>query len=308
MADPLESCRFLRLVVDTVAEHIVVVDGEGRIVFVNRGWTEFGRSNAGGDDIEWRGVDYLAVCDTAAAMGEEFGREAAAGIRAVMGGAADSFYLEYPCHSPGTKRWFMMRATPFVFEGAPYYVISHRDITERKLAEEAVLRSSRVDALTNVANRRRFDEFLAGEWGRCARLGAPVSLALIDIDHFKLLNDTYGHQAGDECLQRIGAVLDRFARRPGDLCARYGGEEFALVLGGTASEAACEIVEALMEEIRALGIPNARSPTRPTVTVSVGLATRHPTPQDSEAALVGAADALLYAAKEGGRDRLAAGG
>lgn len=305
MADPLGSRRFLRLVIDSVAEHIVVIDGEGRIVFVNRGWIDFGRGNGCGAEVDWRGVNYLEVCDRAAAMGEEFGTAAAAGIRTVMAGGADAFYLEYPCHSPDVKRWFMMRATPFAFEGVPYYVIAHQDITERRLAEEAALRSSRVDALTQVANRRWFDEFLAGEWGRCARLGMPVSLALIDIDHFKLLNDTYGHPAGDECLARIGAVLEGFARRPGDLCARYGGEEFALVLGGTASEAAGEIVEGLLEAIRALGIPNARSPTRPTVTVSVGLATLSPGPQQSQADLVGAADALLYAAKAGGRDRLA---
>ncbi len=304
MDDPLESCRFLQQVVDSVAENIVVVDAGGHIVFVNRSWIDFGRSNGCVGDIDWRGQDYLEICDRAAAMGEDFGRKAAAGIRTVMAGDADSFYLEYPCHSPDVKRWFMMRTTPFAFEGEPYCVLSHQDITERKLAEEAVQRSSRIDALTKVANRRGFDEFLAGEWGRCARLGVPVSLALIDIDHFKLLNDSYGHQAGDECLERIGALLERFARRPGDLGARYGGEEFALVLGNTAAGVARAIIGALMEEIRALGIPNTRSPTHPTVTVSVGLATLRPGPQNSAADLVGAADALLYTAKKDGRDRL----
>lgn len=298
------SPDFFRLVVDSVTEHIAVIDRQGIILFVNRAWLDFSRDNNYRLRKGWSGVNYLYVCDKSGATGEEGGKAAAVGIRMVMDRISTSFYFEYPCHSPVEKRWFMMSVSTFQSLGVPYYVISHKNITERKLAEERVFDVSRIDGLTGVPNRRYFDQFLEAEWKRCARLHFPITLAIMDIDYFKLLNDHYGHQAGDECLVKIGAVLNALGKRPGDLFARYGGEEFALVFGNTTVEQSLIVLNKILDAIADLNIPNEKSPVKPTVTVSIGIAMTHPGRQDNEKDLIRAADRHLYAAKEYGRDRL----
>jgi diguanylate cyclase (GGDEF)-like protein len=301
----IESYEFLRRVLDAITEHIVVIDQQGTILFVNRSWTTFGQQNSCLIvDNNWQSINYLDVCDTSAAMGDEFGALAADGLRAVIHGKEPLFYLEYPCHSPHEKRWFMMRVTPFSVQQTRCFVVSHQNITERKIAEEQVVNLSRLDGLTGIANRRRFDEFLHAEWHRCARLGLPISLAIIDIDHFKLLNDTYGHLAGDECLKILGKTLKTFTNRPGDLCARYGGEEFAIIYGNTSLTQARLLAEQVIEAIRSLGIANEKSPTSPTMTASIGVATMHPAQISDEKKLIEAADRLLYQAKGLGRNRI----
>ena len=300
----IESYEFLKLVLDSITEHIVVIDRAGSIRFMNKAWTAFGRENNCLIKDGWPGVNYLDVCEESAAMGDAFGKEAANGIRNVIEGKQHLFYLEYPCHSPDDKRWFMMRVTPLGFEGDGYYVISHQNITERKLAEEQALNLSRIDGLTKIPNRRYFDEFLDDEWRRCARLHLPVSLAIMDVDHFKLLNDHYGHLSGDDCLVKLGAVINDFGKRPGDLFARYGGEEFALVFGNTTIEQALVVIRKLVDAIDKLGIPNEKSPVSQYLTVSVGLAMMYPDTQGSCKDLIKTADKLLYAAKDGGRNRV----
>lgn len=249
-------------------------------------------------------MNYLTECDKAAAMGDEFSIHAVQGIRQVIKGKEDTFYYEYPCHSPEEKRWFMMRVTPFEMQGLHYFVISHKNITERKLVEEEVTNLARLDGLTNIANRRYFNEFLNEEWKRCQRLGMPISLAIIDLDYFKLLNDTYGHQEGDECLKIIGKLLKSFVRRPSDICARYGGEEFAVVYGNTEQAKAKSLMYQLLKEISALAIPNKNSPTYPNLTASIGLVTMFPNKNITEAALIKRADEALYTAKENGRNQI----
>ena len=300
-----QSYDFLKSIINSVTEHIVVINGEGRIQFVNEAWVVFSRNN---DCLvkreEWQGVNYLEVCAESAASGEDFGEKAAVGIRQVIDRKTDLFAIEYPCHSPQEKRWFMMRVTPFQLEGDAYCAISHENVTERKLAEEQVLNLSRLDGLTNISNRRSFDEFLAAEWKRCQRLKLPLTLAMLDIDHFKLLNDHYGHQAGDECLIKVGEILGQTAKRPGDLFARYGGEEFAFVFGNTTSEQALAPLRKIVDAISALAIPHQKSPTKPFVTVSIGLATAFPALQNNERDLIKAADKMLYEAKHNGRNRI----
>jgi diguanylate cyclase (GGDEF)-like protein len=275
------------------------------IRFVNKAWVTFGQDN--GCLIKnnaWLTINYLKVCDESAALGEEYGSEAAEGIRRVIEHALVLFCSEYPCHSPNEQRWFMMKVTPFQLEDVLYCAISHQNITERKLAEEQVLNLSRVDGLTRIPNRRYLDEFLEAEWKRCSRLNLPIAIAVMDIDHFKLLNDHYGHQAGDECLAAVGAVLNKIGKRPGDIFARFGGEEFLLVFGNTTTEQSLVPINGIVDAIRELRIPNAKSPTKPIVTVSIGLAMMYPNTQSNERDLIKAADKLLYSAKTQGRDRV----
>jgi len=158
------------------------------------------------------------------------------------------------------------------------------------------------DALTGVANRRAFDERLAAEWRRCGRTGLPVALVLVDIDHFKLYNDHYGHQAGDHTLEQVAAAMRRAAGRTQDLVARYGGEEFAILLPQLDGKGAVGVARRLMAELESLNIPHAASPTAPRLTATMGIACMVPGEHSIPADLIQVADALLYQAKAGGRN------
>jgi diguanylate cyclase (GGDEF)-like protein len=170
-----------------------------------------------------------------------------------------------------------------------------------KRQRDALRSLSLTDGLTGVANRRAFDEKLEAEWRRCGRAQVPVALIMVDIDHFKNFNDHYGHQAGDACLQQVGAALRRSAGQPEDLVARYGGEEFAILLPHAGGAEA--VASKLLGELAQLAIPHAVSSTAPCVTVSIGIASMTPAAHHLSARLVEAADALLYEAKWAGRNR-----
>jgi diguanylate cyclase (GGDEF)-like protein len=163
------------------------------------------------------------------------------------------------------------------------------------------------DALTGVANRRAFDERLAAEWRRCGRSGLPVALALVDVDHFKLYNDHYGHPAGDNTLIQVAAAMRRAAGRTQDLVARYGGEEFAILLPQLDARGAVGVANRLMQELERMAIPHAASPSAPHLTVSIGIAGMIPGEHTTPADLVQVADARLYQAKSEGRNRFRAG-
>ncbi|NOT49519.1 MAG: diguanylate cyclase [Acidobacteria bacterium] len=160
------------------------------------------------------------------------------------------------------------------------------------------------DGLTKIGNRRRFETFLADEWHRAVRFKTAISLVMIDIDHFKSFNDAYGHQAGDDCLQKVAEAFAETIKRPTDLVARFGGEEFAVVLGGTDASGAFTIAEQAVANVNALMIPHSQSLTSEYVTVSVGIATIFATLETSETDLIKAADRALYQAKENGRDQI----
>lgn len=158
------------------------------------------------------------------------------------------------------------------------------------------------DGLTQVANRRCFDECLDQEWGRSIREKKHLSVILCDVDYFKLYNDTYGHQAGDKCLQQLARAM-LHAVRSGDLVARYGGEEFAVILRNTNSEIAAEITKRIHSQVKALQIAHANSIVSQYVTLSCGVASTVADSKSLPADLIAAADEALYTAKEKGRDR-----
>lgn len=172
---------------------------------------------------------------------------------------------------------------------------NHRDILESL---------SKRDGLTNIANRRCFDDYLNQEWRRAARSRRPLSLIMMDIDFFKRYNDNYGHIAGDECLKQIAGALQKSVKRPEDLVARYGGEEFACILPETDAKGALRVANDLQESISSLGILHAFSTVADHVTVSIGGATIHPSPITSPGLLIETADRLLYGAKKKGRNQI----
>jgi diguanylate cyclase (GGDEF)-like protein len=183
--------------------------------------------------------------------------------------------------------------------------ISKHKLNERRLQEAylAVETLAITDALTGLANRRRFDQYLASEWRRGLRENHPVSLLLMDADRFKPYNDHYGHLNGDTCLKQIAEVAQLTATRSADLVARFGGEEFAVILPNTPHEGAIEIANAISENVRARKLPHAGSPAG-IMTVSIGCATVTPQAGANPAWLIELADQALYKAKRSGRDQV----
>jgi diguanylate cyclase (GGDEF)-like protein len=298
------SFEFLTSMVDTLTEHIAVIDRHGKILFVNKSWCLFSKENDHTHPDKWIGKNYLAVCSTSATEEEGPGYQAAQGILGVISGKRNSYYLEYPCDSPTTKRWFMMRAVPFQLKGETYVVISHSNITERKLAEEQVVYLSRTDSLTGLANRRFFDEWYEKTWARCTRNNTNLTLALIDIDNFKQLNDSFGHHEGDICLQKISSELLSIARRPDDICVRYGGDEFMIVFGNTPIENALSLLDKFKLKVTELNIPYSRTVNSAAVSLSIGAVTIQPDNSCDQTSIIRHADNLLYAAKENGKDSI----
>lgn len=161
-----------------------------------------------------------------------------------------------------------------------------------------------IDSLTEIANRRRYNEALENEWRRCARSNSPLSLAIIDVDHFKAYNDRLGHAAGDVVLRSIATTLTGFMRRPGDLAARYGGEEFVLLLPQVDAEAAARIGNEIRTAVETMHLPHPDSPVSPYVTISLGGMTATPRDGQVDPQFFLKADAALYEAKAAGRNRV----
>ena len=163
---------------------------------------------------------------------------------------------------------------------------------------------SSIDALTEIPNRRFFDERLDQEWKRATRERYSISLLMIDIDHFKSYNDTYGHLQGDECLKTVARNLSQNLWRSSDIITRYGGEEFAVILPGTPSYSALNVAKRLWESISALEIEHSGSLSVGYLTVSIGLATLSPNEKTKPHQLIELADKNLYKSKTDGRNRV----
>jgi diguanylate cyclase (GGDEF)-like protein len=201
---------------------------------------------------------------------------------------------------------FAMGAVDYVMKPFSPVVIKARVRThmELKRYRDFLVDTSYCDGLTAIANRRRFDEYYATLWNLAIREASPLSLIMIDIDHFKQFNDHYGHQEGDISLIQIAQVLSGSLKRKTDLVARYGGEEFVCVLPDTRIDGAVHIAETFQTGILSLQIPHAFSTTSSCVTISQGIACLVPTLDSSPKALIMAADEALYKAKESGRNRI----
>ena len=210
------------------------------------------------------------------------------------------------CRRDGTYVWVEIMGRGL--GGGLGVMLSIRDVSRRKSAEDRLEEANRnllmlasTDGLTGLANRRSFDKALKRELARCFREELPLALLLVDVDHFKSYNDSFGHQEGDECLKRLSHLLRGMARRPGDVAARYGGEEFAVILPNTSAEGGNQFAEHLRTSVEALSIPHCRS-AYGIVTVSVGVACEAPV-SDTDSILPDA-DAALYSAKANGRNRV----
>lgn len=189
---------------------------------------------------------------------------------------------------------------------------SHVDVTTSRRQQDELRQLTQhlgwlavKDALTGLANRRRFDEMLESEWQASRRSGKPLSLLMLDVDHFKQINDAHGHPFGDEVLKSFATVLTHVVQRPGSLVARYGGEEFAILLPGTDAPSAAKLAEFLRRQVAGMALGNEQTGVV-RITVSIGLAsTRHCAPEAAGNRLVEMADKALYGAKGQGRNQVA---
>lgn len=175
-----------------------------------------------------------------------------------------------------------------------------------KKANDRLEEIANIDSLTEIPNRRSFDNNISIEWKRCYREKTPISFIMIDVDRFKQYNDIYGHQKGDLCLKKLGAVLSHTLNRPGDLAARYGGEEFAVILSNTSKEGSLLVAEEIRERVASLKIEHKGNNSKDgkIVTISLGVKTMIPDNNENYSKLIKSADAALYSAKESGRNKV----
>jgi diguanylate cyclase (GGDEF)-like protein len=280
--------------VDALPDAIAVIDAQGVIVRTNRAWRMFGIDNGVSKDRTDVGVNYLEVCDQAAARGCADGGVAAAGIRAVLAGQTVESELEYACPSPAAKRWFLLRVTPLSGDH-PGALVSHVNITRRKAAELELEHRASHDPLTGLANRSllrtKLSDALRTRQGAAMNPIPCVGVLSLDLNGFKSVNDSYGHAAGDEVLLTVADRLRQIVR-PQDTVARPGGDEFVVV----APRIGREGLTSLIRRIRA-GVIVPHTVHGESVTVGASVGAHLASLGDDVNEALEAADALMYADK-----------
>ncbi len=304
-----ESQRFIQGIVDA-STNILYVDSfaDGSNFYINR-WIQnvLGYTPADVCRLGSRYLEYLVHPDERDLLSAERRR-----LSTIKEGEVVENEYRFR-HHQGDWRWLLCRETVFQRDasGQPTQVFgTATDITKRKRAEDTLKafnrkleRLARMDGLTQVANRRSFDEYLAQEWENIGAGRSVLSLILCDIDCFKSFNDTYGHQAGDVCLRKVAKAIEGAAKRATDLVARYGGEEFAIVLPDTDQSGAEQVARSIQTAVRQLEICHAQSDVSDYVTLSLGVSCVTSTANMRPELLIAAADQGLYQAKYNGRDR-----
>jgi len=303
--DWLSERQLAGAVLDALTASICIVDHNGVIVAVNEAWRHFSNENGGKD--AFLGTNYLEVCRRATGTGGEAARRFGQKIEDVLLRRCGRFETEYPCHSRKQRRWFLARVTRLGTDEAasnsdtdPVAVITHQDITARKLLEFELKKLAETDELTGLKSRRKF---LAGADKVLDRLkgeGVPASMFIIDLDHFKTINDTYGHAVGDDALRHVAEQFKRGIRR-GNLLARIGGEEFAVLLPNTDEWGAIMVAERVRTLLASSTVDTEAGKLKLTASIGVtSLCSSDPNPDTALAR----ADAALYRAKEEGRNRI----
>lgn len=311
---------FVLNVLNALTASIAVLDHRGVIIAANEAWKRFARDNDARDPGAYLGSNYLLACEAAICEADPTAQAVYAAIRALQCGELDQFSIEYPCHSPTEERWFEMRMTRCPHE--PHYiVVAHENITPRKRMEAELLqakqsieafnaqlqdalareqRNARTDDLTGINNRRHFFALARQAFSIAVRYHHPLGAILLDLDHFKQINDRWGHQVGDDALKQVANIVRRHLR-DADIPGRYGGEEFIVLLPESTADQAKVVAERIRREVGKFGLETPQA--RISFTLSAGVADTTQSRLDSIEQLIGFADQALYAAKQTGRDR-----
>jgi two-component system cell cycle response regulator len=294
-----EQAERLRTIVNNMAEGLLIIEPDGRIQFTNPACDQYLGYMA--HELAGKSISDLLNPLVAQEYLEYFSRYTASPETAHSHGTREVIIR----HRTGKSVCMDLTLTP-MFLRQPLFIGLLHDITHHKMSEDALQRAAMIDPLTKIANRRHFDSFLEKEWQRAMRNGSALSLVVLDVDHFKLYNDTLGHAAGDVCLQQVAQAISTHALRVTDLAARYGGEEFVLLFAETEADSAYLLAESIRAHVESQQLPHPKSPTSAWITVSIGVATMHPQPADNIETLFVAADRAMYVAKEGGRNQVRA--
>lgn len=296
-----ESEQFVRTTIDTVPETICVLNNAGVIIAVNQAWRDFYDANCEDPrSVNYAlGANYLKVCELASSA-DVGAAEMAQGLAAVLAGEREEFSVEYPCDSPTEKRFYFARVKRFA-GGSGNVLVAHGNVTGRKMMELELARMAHTDVLTNLNNRRHYLQLSETELSRISRYGGVLSVLMLDIDHFKQINDTHGHQTGDSVIQLLAAIC-REELRDLDVIGRIGGEEFAVTMPNADYAQAMQIAERLRQAIDAASVPLPQGPSL-RFTVSMGVTTLSKA-QEPLQRLLDQADQALYQAKKSGRNRV----
>jgi len=292
-----ETERVLRHLMNDMPIGLCMVDEAHRIYFRNRRFLEdFGHTEAETPTLhEWTLRAYPED-DYRRVVGHSWKQAMAL---AAQGGGEIPVRDYRIVARDGTLRTMAIGGLVF----GKHFLATFVDRTEQQAQSEALRKLAYMDGLTGLANRRHFDTTLQAEWRRCRRSGKPLALVMLDIDHFKLYNDRYGHQQGDEALKAVATALRTGLARPHDLVARYGGEEFVCLLPECDLAGARHKAQALCRAVQALGLEHKGSLVASVVTISAGVASQVPDGDSTPEALLAQADAHLYRAKQRGRNR-----
>jgi len=293
----------LNQIFNATADGIWVINGDFTVLRINSTLLRFfGTNNNGAVNSKCYDLFSIPLCHGSKCP-----------LARIMKGEEHIEYdIQEVCGEDGDGPPFLLSVMPLRGLGGEKIgiVANFTDITDRKQAEAMLQEANRklqylavIDGLTELANRRQFDECLNREWKRLQRENLPISLIMCDVDFFKAYNDTYGHQLGDDCLRSVAKAIKASVKRSTDLAARYGGEEFALILPNTDASGAHKIAETIQEEIQKIKIEHSRSKVSNYISLSLGISTIIPSIKILPEELVKAADKALYAAKTQGRNR-----
>lgn len=294
----LESERFSRDIVDALPQNIAILNEDGTIIAVNKAWREFAAAHSSQPEHLCEEVNYLRVCDRATGQGAQEAEAYSQGIRAVMNGSLIEFSLEYPCHTPDRQSWYNGRVSRFSGEGPVRIVIAHENITELKLAEQAIQRLAQYDPLTGLPNRMLLLDRLTQGLISAKRDNLRTAVLFLDLDRFKLVNDSLGHAAGDKLLKIVAERLRETVRKS-DTVARLGGDEFVvLVQPAPPTKGLTQIARKILQ---ILSRPVTIEDQEIFPSTSIGIALFPDDGKDADS-LLRCADMAMYRAKEGGRN------
>ncbi|MCU1693821.1 MAG: hypothetical protein JWM64_2912 [Frankiales bacterium] len=298
--------RYLQLargLLDALEAPTCAVGADGRIVAVNEAWRTFTASNGGLPSGCSEGTSYLGACDVVAVEAPEArdARQVGDGLRSVLAGRRVRFQHEYSCHAPHTERWFSVRISPAEIDGSPGAVVSHVDVTDMHAAQQLLSHQTLHDALTGLPNRLLLGDRLGQALLERARSSSDVAVAFLDLDHFKRVNDSLGHAAGDDLLQQVAHRLSAELRSSDTVC-RYAGDEFVVVWRDLRSPD--DVATLSTRLVEALEQPFTLDGKAVSVSGSIGVVVADDA--STSESLVQAADAAMYDAKRhgGGRVRL----